>query len=481
MSSDSKLAREVARLRREVEQIKRGQRVAHGASIENAAIEVRDDNGSLRAVVGQQPDGTTGVNVVNGPVPPTPSAPTVESALAALAVTWDGTFTAAPAAPLDWMRCEVHIGPDPDFTPDQGTLRDTIESPQGGTVVVPLPYTEWHVKLRSRTTSGVASPPTAAVAGTPRKADAPDIQAGAIVADHIAVDALDGKTITGSTVQTGTSGQRVVLDPESPDPSQTATATDTVPAVEVHSGAAAQVTPGLLVADVDGTPQAYPYLSLHSPSLKRDPSRGFPITARLQLLGPQIGVRGGAVTLEGNTALGGDDQGIGNVRLYGFTANQTTGESHLELACLSGVSAPGGNGTSLRPRSYVLMDGAQVELRAVSTAGDASLYVRPTGIEATRPVTTQQDLSVGGILTARNIAFGAVSITPIANQPVSASVSGLGLKGTNFRAFVTANTSVPGTQMLGTGATAVSGNGLTVWLTRSNTTTTTVWWFLIGD
>lgn len=133
------LATEVAQLRRRIAQIEKGQRLSHGASIEDAAIEVRDDTGSLRAIVGQQSDGTSGVNVVNGPPPPTPTNPTVEPALAALTVSWDGTFIDGAVAPLDWMRCEVHVGPTAAFTPDQGTLRDTIETAQGARSPSPCP------------------------------------------------------------------------------------------------------------------------------------------------------------------------------------------------------------------------------------------------------------------------------------------------------------------------------------------------------
>ncbi|MBI0311600.1 hypothetical protein JBF12_00825, partial [Streptomyces javensis] len=143
--------------------------------------------------------------------------PFVESALAALTITWDGGFADADYAPLDWMRCEVHIGLAPDFTPDQATLRDTIESPQGGTVTVPVPYSTHFVRLRTRTTSGVAGAATSTVVGSPRKAATTDISAGAVTADLIAADAIAGKnitggTITGSTIQTASSGQRIVLN-----------------------------------------------------------------------------------------------------------------------------------------------------------------------------------------------------------------------------------------------------------------------------
>ncbi|MFD7855135.1 hypothetical protein ACFV6B_12740 [Streptomyces microflavus] len=214
MSTD--IGQMIADLQRRMQKVEAQSRLK-SASLDDAALLVRDGGGSLRAVVGQQGDGTTAVNVVNGPPPPVPSAPVVAAALAALTVTWDGSFEAGAVVPLDWMRCEVHVGATAGFTPSQGTLRDTIETPQGGMVTIPLPYTEWHVKLRSRTSSGAVSAATSAVAETPRKAETTDLTAGIITADLIAVDALTGKTITGgvitgATIQTDSSGARIVLD-----------------------------------------------------------------------------------------------------------------------------------------------------------------------------------------------------------------------------------------------------------------------------
>ncbi|MEU5682548.1 hypothetical protein [Streptomyces venezuelae] len=40
-----------------------------------------DENGSLRAVFGRQPDGTSGITALNGPRPPAPSSPQVEPVL----------------------------------------------------------------------------------------------------------------------------------------------------------------------------------------------------------------------------------------------------------------------------------------------------------------------------------------------------------------------------------------------------------------
>lgn len=195
------LPAKVAKLERQLTELRASKRLAH-STIDGGAVTIRDATGAVRAVLGNQADGTVALTAVTGPVPPTPNAPVVTAQLAALAVTWDGTFAGGAAAPSDWLRCEVHISATAGFTPDQTTLRATVETPAGGTVLIALGYSAWYVKLRSVTTSGAVSTPTADVSGTPNQAGAGDITATAI----------DGKTITGALIQTAASGQRVTIN-----------------------------------------------------------------------------------------------------------------------------------------------------------------------------------------------------------------------------------------------------------------------------
>ncbi|MDX3165814.1 hypothetical protein PV516_18690 [Streptomyces scabiei] len=149
----------LARIERHIAGLQRASRLSH-ASLEDTALQVYDGDGSLRAVIGQQSDGSSGVVVVNGPPPPQPSAPSASSTLGGVSVTWDGTFTDALSVPLDFARTEVHAAATADFTPGPGTLRATLESPQGGTVLVPAGQAVY-VRLLARTTSGTASTPSA--------------------------------------------------------------------------------------------------------------------------------------------------------------------------------------------------------------------------------------------------------------------------------------------------------------------------------
>lgn len=83
-------------------------------------------------------------------------------------------------------------------------------------------------------------------------------------------------------------------------------------------------------------------------------------------------------------------------------------------------------------------------------------------------------------LKGMSIQYGRVSIKPVANTPT--------MKHVQFpRAFagqpcvvVTPVTSVPGTNVLGTGASNNSNDGFDAYVTRTNTTETILAWIAIG-
>lgn len=127
----------------------------------------------LREIIGRMPDGTFGNLPVNAPPPPTPSIPLLEPAPRGAIVRWDGhNDDGTDVQPLDWSRLEIHSRPVPNlgatFVPSPGSLRGTIETPQGGTLTV-SPGLDWNHQLDAhlcvifvaRNTSGVASAPSA--------------------------------------------------------------------------------------------------------------------------------------------------------------------------------------------------------------------------------------------------------------------------------------------------------------------------------
>ncbi|MDX2947996.1 H-type lectin domain-containing protein [Streptomyces caniscabiei] len=240
------IARELHDLKQRLARVEKGQRYAHGGSLENSSLLVRDATGSLRGIVGQQADGTTAVNVVNGAAPPAPSTPTVAPALGGIAVGWDGTFADGQVMPLDWARIEVHASTTAGFTPTSDTLQATMETPQGA--ISYLPATDpTYVRILARNTSGTASTPTTEVgpysprpvagdigigeivetmisdgavtspkifanAVTTAKLAAGSVDATALKADAITGKTITGGTITGSLIQTDTTGERITIN-----------------------------------------------------------------------------------------------------------------------------------------------------------------------------------------------------------------------------------------------------------------------------
>lgn len=220
MASNS-LPVEVARLRRELAQVKKGQRLSHGASIENSAVVVRDESGSLRTILGVQGDGTVGVQAVNGPPPPAPSPPIVASVIGGVTASWDGGFAGGAIIPMDWNRVEVHASTSADFTPDPVTLQSTIETAQGGTVVVPC-QNPVYVCLLARNTSGTGSIPSAMVGPFgPTPVVATEILDGivttakladdAVTAAKVAAAAIDSRAIADAAVNAQKIGEAAVI------------------------------------------------------------------------------------------------------------------------------------------------------------------------------------------------------------------------------------------------------------------------------
>lgn len=191
MSNDlAKLAARIAALERRLTQQTRTSQLAY-SSIEDGAVEVYDAGGSLRAIIGQQPDGTSGVISVNGPRPPIPSAAQVEPVLNGLRITWDGTFADTEAAPLDLSRIQVHLLTSPQTEPDVMWPAATIEAASGASVTIATNYYgDLWVRLIAVNTSGTPSTPSAAVQTAARRAASADLGNGVIQQGHVAVGAI---------------------------------------------------------------------------------------------------------------------------------------------------------------------------------------------------------------------------------------------------------------------------------------------------
>ena len=215
----ARLAARLATVERRLAATTRTAQLAY-SSIEDGAVEVYDSDGSLRAVIGQQGDGTSGVAVVNGPPPPQPTAPVVVSILGGLAVSWPGTFADGSVVPLDWTRLEVHASMVDTFEPEHATLRGTLESPQGGTLTVPTDES-LYVRLLGRNTSGTASTPsdqTGPLGPAPVVAQAvldgiittAALADDAVTSAKVAVAAIDARALAEAAVTAEKIGQAAV-------------------------------------------------------------------------------------------------------------------------------------------------------------------------------------------------------------------------------------------------------------------------------
>ncbi|MEU5181161.1 hypothetical protein AB0G49_14025 [Streptomyces longwoodensis] len=165
-------------------------------SIEGGSLDIYDDEGTLKASIGVQPDGTVALVPVNSEPPPTPTAPSVEPVLAGLLVGWDGLWDDSYSSPSDFSLIQVHVGAAADFTPDLTTHAATITAPLGGTVTIAVDgYAPVWVRLVGQNTAAVTGPASAAVQGQPRQAVPQDLIDGIVTETKIAKDAITAAKI----------------------------------------------------------------------------------------------------------------------------------------------------------------------------------------------------------------------------------------------------------------------------------------------
>ncbi|MFI9276034.1 hypothetical protein ACIGXM_35920 [Kitasatospora sp. NPDC052896] len=206
----TQLAQRIAALEAALPELSRSSRLAH-SSVDDGALTVTAE-GKVRAIIGQQPDGTTALNVVNGPPPPVPQPPTATSVLGGVLVTGAGEWADSAVCPLDFSRIEVHAYRAPGHDPDTTTLVSTIESPRGGSIVVPTQVPIW-VRLVARTTSGRASAASREATASPAKVVADEVLAGvvgqlqladgAVTAAKTAIGAITAPAIADGAITTG--------------------------------------------------------------------------------------------------------------------------------------------------------------------------------------------------------------------------------------------------------------------------------------
>lgn len=172
---------------------------------------MRDVNKALADMKRHRHTGSTAVTsaVTDGaePVPyydpVVPSDPIIEQKAGAVSVTWDGTGAGGEVMPGNFDVLEIHRDTDINFEPYDGSRVGALT--KAGTVT----FTDqtydlfYYYKFVMVNREGYASAPSAPVLGVATRVGGSDLTA----------DSIDGKTITGATIQTGTTGGRAVLRP----------------------------------------------------------------------------------------------------------------------------------------------------------------------------------------------------------------------------------------------------------------------------
>jgi hypothetical protein len=203
-----KFMRRLRRVEREVKHLSSAPRLAY-SSVEGGTLDFHDADGNLAITIGPQPDGTNAQVVASGPTPPNPAGTSGTPYFDGVVAKWDGTWENNGVAPLDFARVEIHASTDPDFLPDlvgapSGTLVASFSSPRGGAYSVSLEYgVDWYLKFIARSQSGAYSDPTVAALGP--------FQTAVIPGSRVSADILEGKTVTGATMQTAADGERLVF------------------------------------------------------------------------------------------------------------------------------------------------------------------------------------------------------------------------------------------------------------------------------
>ena len=148
--SDSlrRLAAQIVGLKRDVLQLQTAPRAGQTSIEHGGAITVVDpETGTATARLGTQTDGTYGAVTLDGPIPPTPTAPILDVAPGLVAVTWDGTHADGAATPLDFHAVEVYVAAEPFAFIEEGTLSGSLVGSDGDRITIALAPGVWHVGL----------------------------------------------------------------------------------------------------------------------------------------------------------------------------------------------------------------------------------------------------------------------------------------------------------------------------------------------
>jgi hypothetical protein len=171
--------------------------------------------------------------------PVVPSQPITEQKVGAIAVTWNGVGAGDEQMPPNFATVEVHRSQESaEFEPDEYSLVGNLNGP-GTLSFTDQPYDEiFYYRFVMRNTEGEASGPSLGAAAVASRVGGTDLTA----------DSIDGKLITGATIQTGTTGGRAVLRPGTSISYGLGSHV-----IEMYTGNSSEAFPAELIAIADGS------------------------------------------------------------------------------------------------------------------------------------------------------------------------------------------------------------------------------------
>lgn len=398
-----------------IERMERSSQLAN-SSIEDGSLDVNNSAGITTMQLGRQFDQTYAPVVLTGPVPPTPAGITVTTGERGIIVEWNGAFLAGALAPMDFGFVNAYVGA-PGFNPLLANTKHTFTSAQGGKVFIPVPDASYEVSLITYSLAGVASAPSANIAGTASttpsgnkvtySASLPgatpnnvnDIwwrYAGTETIGHwigaggtswtateiggtmLAATAIDGKVITGATLRTDDAGERVEIVGGGGTPNQVSFHSPGGTLSRIRSNPTATAASGLMVQGA------------HVLSGINDPVTPFAeyFKAPMMLMDEEEGWIIQGIMLGHNTGTFGLDNGgyvtaLASLEMYHTTSTQAT----LIVLQSTEVSIGGRlDASSMRPVVGVYSDATAVNVTSTSPTnmlarGGDCVFVAPSSGE----------------------------------------------------------------------------------------------------
>lgn len=158
--------------------------------------------------------------------------------------------------------------------------------------------------------------------------------------------------------------------------------------------------------------------------------------------------------------------------LTNLTASDTQ-KGIVELATNAEVVTGTDTARAVTPSGLANLTASATQKGIVELATDAETA---TGTDTTRAVTPAGLESRLGLLP-KAMASGTLVITPVANTPTSSAVTfPVGRFSSAPHVLVSLNTTVPGTQVTGWSSANITSSGFDAYVTRTNTTNTTLYW-----